>query len=456
MSLFWEQLVLVFSFLSTSCFLSRRRKAGRLLEGRLPRSMFATAGGGRHKWGGLHPLQFRLACAALRCPYDLPAEGGRRGRAEGSSWLSSLAVSEKHGPCRGTGEGALPSSKNMKPTEPHEETSGNKLVFLVLRGEEEAAARPAAQAPNAGAIQSTGGAAQSEADTSQTASEPHEAGEEHGSHPIQREQECVSRSAEAIGEAIRTGNARAICAPHGEEGTTSTACPRSGALPQHSQPTKTRTFCSVAVGPGGAHGNNNTATIAPGCGSAAETPAPPELCKVEALLSTTLERFCSKLQGAASKAAALDELSQRLAEALPQPRKGVAAGEDRAELAIHLHSLRRQVELLMAIWSEEEAARKALEKRQKRQHEAAVKVVRVEIVRAYEETPVPYKKRVFTPLNFTTRPLQPPTAEAPSSASDSRSTTASSATLSYTQSAEPPSMYSAASGPEYSDDFEDE
>ncbi|RNF14353.1 uncharacterized protein Tco025E_05911 [Trypanosoma conorhini] len=417
--------------------------------------MFTPADARRQKWDGLHPLQFRLICAGLQCPYDLPAERDRQGREGGSSWLSSLVTSARHEPCHERDFNVLPAALHTMPVEAPGETAGNKSRLSVAPHEEkEGVTRPVAQPPAAGAIQPAGDITQREVDTSHVASEPHDPGEEGGSHKIRGEHKCPSQGAEAIPETTDADNTCAIRVPHEENKVTPTLNHRSEVLSRNDHPPATRNSCSVAVGPDEANSCNNAATVMPGHDDRTEFMASPEFHKMDALLSTAVESLYSKLQGAALKVVALDGLKQRLVEAFPSPRKSEAKEENMAELAIHLHLLKRQVKLLIDAWRGQEAARKASEERQSK---AVVDAVRVEVVRAYEEPHVPYRKGPFVALAPTTQRLRSSTNKAaPTSVSGSGSTSASGSVLSSARPVESCSEFSIASAVAHADELEDE
>ncbi|RNE99947.1 uncharacterized protein Tco025E_09006 [Trypanosoma conorhini] len=99
-------------------------------------------------------------------------------------------------------------------------------------------------------------------------------------------------------------------------------------------------------------------------------------------------------------------------------------------------------------------ARKAFERRQGK---AAVDAVRVEVVRAYEEPRVPYRKGPFVALAPTAQRLRSSTNKAASaSASGSGSTSASGSVLSTTLPVASSSEFSIASAVAHADDLEGE
>ncbi|KAG8343817.1 hypothetical protein ERJ75_001190600 [Trypanosoma vivax] len=170
-------------------------------------------------------------------------------------------------------------------------------------------------------------------------------------------------------------------------------------------------------------------------------PLPGQWAQMNDLLADTVERLYTKLQGTAMKVVMLDDLNQQLTECFGPCRKG-GHSEDRTELALYLYALREHVEQLKKLWSQhEEAQRVAAEaQRQEKKPEPTERTVRVEIVRAYETPPVPYKKAPFKPLV-----TEPPPQSTSGSTSSSIFSSSTSYTTSYTSSSS--YSYSSSSSP---------
>lgn len=83
--------------------------------------------------------------------------------------------------------------------------------------------------------------------------------------------------------------------------------------------------------------------------------------------------------------------------------------EDRSELALYLYSLRAKVQALATMLNDSEAQAHRDELR-RRAREKKPRRLKVQIVRAYEEDPVPYKKSSFTPaaLQVAAKPTRAP------------------------------------------------
>ncbi|EKF38466.1 hypothetical protein MOQ_001327 [Trypanosoma cruzi marinkellei] len=418
--------------------------------------MFTSSDERRDKWGSLNPLQLHLKYAALRCPYDLPTEGKRHCQ-EGSSWLSSLFVSAGNKSLQGKDPNVPQTPQNATSIEKQEHTSKHpSLVSLACQESKELVAHSANVSLDAGVTKFTSDGTQCEEESShKEAPQHHDDGKYDEIHSRRNEQKSPLQEFETISGTSDANKSGVIFVPNEEKKVASAVCSRNGIPRQHDPHTKTLNSCSVAVGPDEVHSKNGVGTMTPGHGDSIEFPVFSEENKMENLLATAVERLYAKLQGTALKLAPLDELNQRLVETFPQTRKGKAAEEDRAELAIQLHSLRHQVEFLTDMWNKYKAARMALERRQTRQEEATTKVIRVQIIRAYEEPPIPYKKGPFVPLAPAMQRLHLPNETKSTSISDYRSTTPVSSVLSSTRTVDSSYDSFITTEVEYLDDFED-
>ncbi|EKG06310.1 hypothetical protein TCSYLVIO_002592 [Trypanosoma cruzi] len=418
--------------------------------------MFTSSDKRREKWGSLNPLQLHLKCAALRCPYDLPIEGKRHCQ-EGLSWLSSLFISARNKPLQGRDLNVLQTSQDATSIEKQEHTSRHSsLVSLACQESKELLAHSATVSLGAGAMKFTSGSKMCEAESShKEVPQHHDDGEEDEIHPKRDGQKSPLQEFETNYGTSDANKSRVIVVPNEEKSVASVVCSRNGTPPQHELQSKTLNSCSVAVGPDEAYSNNGLGTMALGHGDRTEFPVFSEENKMENLLATAVERLYAKFQGTALKVAPLDELNQSLAEAFHQARKGQAAEEERVELAVHLHTIRHQVEFLTDMWNKYKDARMALERQPTRQKEAATKVIRVQIIRDYEEPPVSYKKGPFVPLAPAMQRLQLPNETTYTSVSEPRGKNPGSSVLSPTRRADSSYDSFITSEVEYLDDFED-
>ncbi|CAD2218867.1 hypothetical protein ADEAN_000636000 [Angomonas deanei] len=130
-----------------------------------------------------------------------------------------------------------------------------------------------------------------------------------------------------------------------------------------------------------------------------------------ALYSHLMDEFIEKISQCGVKVIALDRLQQQLVEQVgttPRPPALAASGVrphhdgstpfNKEELSLYLYTLRAQVQQLSAVVQNRVAAAESYERgvfqkeERRREQEKKKKVIKVEIIKGYEEPPVPYVK----------------------------------------------------------------
>eukprot|EP00796_Vickermania_ingenoplastis_P008263 gene8263-5783_t len=127
-------------------------------------------------------------------------------------------------------------------------------------------------------------------------------------------------------------------------------------------------------------------------------------------LSEVVDCILNKIQTQNVMAVALDDINQQVTEHVSQPPKkekssthpapraaSPCASDDpsQRELAIYLYSLRKQVVELQSQMDAQEAALQRELRQQKKKGGSSSKRITVEVVKAYDDDPVPYKKPPF-------------------------------------------------------------
>ncbi|KEG14542.1 hypothetical protein DQ04_00411060 [Trypanosoma grayi] len=405
--------------------------------------------------GALHPLRFRLACERLRCPYDLPLDLGRRCGPQTASWFSTL-LGKPQPPVRrsndavsntgavGTthdGEEAIVSETGAEREEVSSGTSSPLPPPLLSSANDGHGGPVSTECVAASGWDSWEADAATEArpSTDDADSTEDEKSSQQSERSVALHSSHGSHRAPALRGEITTPTQ--ICAPSDEGVQCNIIREDPG-------------FSDVAGDPDDGDGDANDTL--PLRNDNIDSATPTQLHQLEGLLSSTVEKLYTKLQGTALKVVALDDLNRQLVEHFHQPQQQQKAVEDKTELAIYLYSLRRQVELLKNAWDAHEAARLDAERRLARQSNAVEKVVRVEVVRAYETPPVPYKKPPYMPLTVTRRQSVASSRQSNTSPSTTSSSVLSSASTETSSSRLSTSSVTSVEEELYSDDFEDE
>ncbi|CCD12007.1 unnamed protein product [Trypanosoma congolense IL3000] len=371
---------------------------------------------------GPHPLQLRLAYEGTCCPYDLPGERGRSVCGPKCPLWMKSAISGGNAPSgcsdgtdksKSKSEGPLEvatGKKNMELAVPtHDVDTCNETIVAVC-------AKPAAPLPVLAAVEVM--------------------------PPQPSTWGIVMTKAELDVEKNSTGTqTEEVLDAGGKESSSAKHLP---AQPKASQgagvsPALSRATRDVAVGCDDAVSESagrqeNDARMRPGI--CAEPPMMVGRNQIEHLLSDTVELVYKKLQGAALKVVALDDLKHQLTENFDHLKEKKCV-DDKIELSMHLYALRRQVENLRKEWDVyKESLEAAVGMKDQMFLDRPERTVRVEIIRGYEEEPVPYKKAPFRPLVVQEARKRSETSsfssDSTSSASKSSTTKFSSSYITYT------------------------